>query len=100
FATYLLVLLLVENPLAAFVAGVFYAFVPFPYASPPQVLYAWGGTLPLMLAALVLYLRKPVWSRAALFAGAFLFNGLCNIHWLLFGSIAIAATVIILRPPL
>ena len=98
FATYLLVTLLVESQLAAFMAGVFYAFVPFRFTHLPHVHYAWGGTLPLMLAALVWYKRKPVWSRASLFAAAFLFNGLCNIHWLLFGSIAIAATVIILRP--
>ena len=98
FATYLLVTLLVESQLAAFVAGVFYAFVPFRFTHLPHVHYAWGGTLPLMLAALIWYHRKPVWSRAALFASAFLFNGLCNIHWLLFGSIAIAATVILLRP--
>lgn len=98
FATYLLVILFVEDSLAAFLAGVFYAFVPYRFTHLPQVQYAWGGTLPLMLAALIWYQRKPVWTRAALFAAAFLVNGLCNLHWLVFGSIAIAAAVIILRP--
>ena len=98
FATYLLVSLIVDDWLAAIVAGVFYAFVPFRFTHLSHVQYAWGGTLPLMLAALLWYERKPTWLRAALFAAAFLFNGLCNIHWLLFGSIALAATVIVLRP--
>jgi len=100
FATYLLVTLAVENSLAGIVAGVFYAFVPFRFTHLSHVQYAWGGTLPLMLAALLWYQRKPSWPRAALFAVAFLFNGLCNIHWLLFGSIAIATTVLITRPRL
>src|SRR5207237_6026550 len=40
------------------------------------------------------------WRRAALFGAVFLMNGLTNVHWLLFGSIAIAATVMIVRPRL
>jgi hypothetical protein len=98
FATHLLVTLLIDSPLAGIVAGVFYAFVPFRFTHLSHVQHAWGGTLPLMFAALLWYDRKPTWPRAALFAGAFLFNGLCNIHWMLFGSIAIGLTVLILRP--
>ena len=100
FAMYLLVTVMTDSVWAAFVAGVFYAFVPFRFTHLSHVQYAWGGTLPLMLAALLWYVRKPDWPRAALFAAAFLFNGLCNIHWLLFGSIALALTISMLRPRL
>jgi len=98
FGMYLLALLATENPLASVVAGLFYAFVPFRFTHLSHVQYAWGGTLPLMLAALLWYERKPTWARAGLFAAAFLFNGLCNVHWLLFGSIAVAIAIVIVRP--
>jgi hypothetical protein len=98
FGAYLLVCLVVDDWLAAIVAGVFFEFVPFRFTHLSHVQYAWGGTIPLMLAALLWYERRPTWPRAALFAAAFLFNGLCNIHWLLFGSVAIAATVAVIRP--
>ncbi len=98
FAAYLLGRLVSGSSVAGVTSGVFYAFVPFRFTHLPHVQHVWGGTLPLMLAALLYYWRKPTWPRAALFAVAFLFNGLCNIHHLLFGSLAVAFTIVALRP--
>ncbi|MBV9497275.1 MAG: hypothetical protein JOZ54_23770, partial [Acidobacteria bacterium] len=55
--------------------------------------HTWCGWLPLLIVALLHYARRPTWPRAALFGAVFLMNGLTNIHWLLFGSLAIAATM-------
>ncbi|HYS52238.1 MAG TPA: hypothetical protein VER58_00570 [Thermoanaerobaculia bacterium] len=85
---------------AGIVAGIFYEFVPYRFTHLPHVQHIWAGTLPILLAALLWYAQKPTWQRAALFGAAFLFNGLCNIHWLLFGSVAVAATIVIVRPRL
>jgi hypothetical protein len=98
FGMYVLARLITGSGAAGVVAGIFHAFVPFRFTHLPHVQHVWGGTLPLLLAALWWYARKPTWHRAAWFGAAFLFNGLCNIHWLLFGTVAIAATVAILRP--
>lgn len=98
FAAYLLGHLITRNAMAAFVSGVFYAFVPYRFTHLSHVQHVWGLALPLMLCALLWYEQKPNWNRSALFAAAFLFNGLCNIHSLLFGSIAIAIPWVVVRP--
>ncbi len=98
FATYLLAQFITGSALSGITSGVFYAFVPFRFTHLPHVQHVWGGTLPLLLLALLWYSAKPTWLRAAVFGAAFLFNGLCNIHWLLFGSVAIVVTAVILRP--
>jgi hypothetical protein len=100
FAAYLLGRMLTGNAVAGIAGGAFYAFVPFRFTHLSHLQHVWGGTLPLMLVALLYYARRPTWSRASIFAAAFLFNGLSNIHYLLFGSIAVLATVAIVRPPL
>jgi hypothetical protein len=98
FATYLLARFVTGNALAGITSGVFYAFVPFRFTHLSHVQHVWGGTLPLLLLALLWYSAKPTWSRATVFGAAFLFNGLCNIHWLLFGTVAIIVTAVIVRP--
>ena len=98
YAAYLLGRLITGSSLAGIASGVFYAFVPFRFTQVTHVQHVWGATLPLLLASLLWYARKPTWRRAAFFAATFLFNGLCNIHWLLFGSVAIAMTVVVVRP--
>jgi hypothetical protein len=83
---------------AGLAAGVFYAFVPFRFVHLSHVQHAWGGWLPLMLWALLLYAERPSWKRGALFAALFVMNGLTNIHYLLFGALATAVTAAILIP--
>jgi len=100
YAAWLLGRLITGNGLAGIIAGIFYAFVPFRFTHLPHVQHVQGGTLPLLLAALLSYARSPTWTRAALFGAAFLFNGLANIHYLLFGSIAIGVTILIVGPSL
>lgn len=100
FAAYLLALELTGAVLPAFAAGLFYAFVPYRFTQIGHVQYVWGGTVPLLLYALVRYRRRPTWATAAMLGAAFLWNGLSNIHFLLFGSVALVVAVAVLRPPL
>jgi hypothetical protein len=100
FAAYLLAYEITGSVWGAIAAGIFYAFLPYRFTHAPHVQYVWAGTLPLMLYALLRYARKPDWRHACWFGAAFLWNGLSNIHFLLFGSVAIVMTIAILRPPL
>ncbi|HKS22228.1 MAG TPA: hypothetical protein VJZ76_05490 [Thermoanaerobaculia bacterium] len=83
---------------AGVAAGIFYAFVPFRITHASHVQHVWAGWLPLLIVALLHYAKRPTWIRAALFGAAFLMNGLSNVHWLLFGSVAIFAAFLIVRP--
>lgn len=77
----------------ALLAGIFYAFTSFKLAHIQHVQIVWSGWLPILLAALLAFWRMPSTRRAALLGGAFLMNGLTNIHWLLFGGFALVVTV-------
>ncbi|HWW59809.1 MAG TPA: hypothetical protein VN181_00450, partial [Thermoanaerobaculia bacterium] len=96
FAAYVLGRMLTASWIAGFAAGVFYAFVPFRFTHLPHIQHVWGGWLALLPAALLWYAARPSWKRAAAFGLVFLMNGLTNIHWLLFGSLAIALTIVVL----
>lgn len=98
FGAFLLGRHLTGSTIAGICGGVFFAFVPFRFTHLSHVQHVWSGTLPLMLLALLRYKERPTWKRAAVFGALFLFNGLVNMHWLLFGGVAIAMTLLILRP--
>ena len=98
FAAYLLGRRITGSALAGIAAGIFFAFVPYRFTQLPHIQHIWSGWLPMMVVALLHYDERPTWKRAALFGGAFLMNGLTNIHWLLFGSVAIALAMLIVRP--
>src|SRR5438552_16776143 len=100
FAAYLLGKRITGCWIAGIAAGIFYAYVPWRFTQLPHLQHVFSGWLPMMIVALLHYADCPTWRRAALFAGAFLMNGLTNIHWLLLGSLAIALTVpIAVRKP-
>ena len=91
FAAYLLAERLTGSRQAGFAAGVFYAFVPFRFVHVTHVQHVWGGWIPLLLLALSAYVDRPSKRNAALFGAAFLMNGLTNVHWFFFGTLAIGA---------
>jgi hypothetical protein len=81
------------NGAAALVAGIVFGFASFPISHIQHVQIVWSGWLPLMLAALLVYWRTRRTKHAALLAAAFAMNGLTNVYWLLFGGVALAATI-------
>jgi len=100
FGAYLLAFEITASFWGGIAAGIFYAFLPYRFTQAPHVQYVWAGTLPILLFALIRYARKPDWRHAIGFGAALLWNGLSNVHFFLFGTIAIVMTVAILRPPL
>lgn len=92
FAAYLLGRRLTGSWSGGMAAGVFYAFVPFRFVHLSHVQHVWGGWLPLLLLTLLAYVDRPDRRRAALFAAVFVMNGLTNIHYFFFGSLAVALT--------
>jgi hypothetical protein len=98
FGAYLLGWYVTRGWWAGVAGGIFYAFVPFRIMHASHVQHVWAGWLPILIVALLHYKAHPTWRNAALFGGAFLMNGLSNIHWLLFGSVAIFVSVVIVRP--
>jgi hypothetical protein len=81
---------------AGLVGGLFYAFVPYRFHHLPHVSYVWSGWLPLLLASLLWYARRPSWRRACAFGVVFFLNGITCLHWLAFGSVAIVLTAVLL----
>lgn len=94
YAAFVLAQLVVTRSLpASLVAGIFFAFTSFQLAHIQHIQIVWSGWLPLLLAALLLFWRSPGRKQSLLLGAAFAMNGLTNIHWLLFGGVATAATI-------
>ena len=81
---------------ASVLAGLLYGFVPYRFAQIPHLQVVSGGWLPLILAALLVYRRSPTIRNAALFAAAFVMNGLTNIYFLFFAAAATAITLVLI----
>lgn len=87
---------LTASKAAAWVAGVAFAFVPYRFHNLPHIPYLFAGWIPLLLEALLLYLRTPTRRRAAWLGVAFLMNGLTCIHWFVLTLIPLGLTVLFL----
>jgi hypothetical protein len=66
---------------AGWVAGIGFAFVPYRFHHLTHFVYVFAGWMPLLLEALVLFVRKRSSSRALWLGAAFLMNGLTSVHW-------------------
>lgn len=82
---------------AGIAAGVFFTFVPWRFSHLTHLQHLWTLWLPLMLLALLRLHERPTLARAAVFALAFVMNGLTNLHWLAFGSVAVACVALFLK---
>lgn len=96
YGAFVLARMITRSTAASLVAGIIYAFVPhkFDHLSHLQILFS--GWLPLLLAALLAYWRKPSRRNALLIAAAFAMNGLTNVYYLLFGAAALVLTIAML----
>jgi hypothetical protein len=79
---------------ASLLAGLFSAFLSYKFDHLAHLQIIWSGFLSLLLAALLAYWRWPSWRNAALITIAFVLNGLTNIHYFLFGGLALVATLL------
>ena len=81
---------------AAWVTGIAFAFVPYRFGQMPHLPYVFSGWIPILLEALVLFVRERTPRRAAWLGAAFFLNGLSVIHWLVLTLIPLAATGLVL----
>jgi hypothetical protein len=77
---------------AGWIAGIAFAFVPFRFFHIVHVNILFSGWIPILLEALVLYLRAPSRKRAAWLGAACLMNALTSIHWLILTMLPLALT--------
>ncbi len=93
FAAYLLGRIVTDSLGAGIAGGIFAAFVPWRFGQLPHLQIALAGWLPLMIVALLHFEKQRSWRNTALFGAAFFMNGWTNLHYFVFGSVAIALTV-------
>lgn len=96
YGAFVLARVVTRATLPSIIGGIFFAFVSYKFDQLSHVQVLWSGWLPLLLAAVIAYWRRPSIGRAALVFGAFVINGLTNIHFLLFGGVALLLTIAVL----
>jgi len=96
YGAYVLGRVLTRSVPAGLVAGILYSFVNFRTDHLAHLQFVWGGWMPMMLAALLHYWRRPTTRNAILFGLCVLMNGLTNIHQFLFGTTAIVLSIVLL----
>ena len=82
------------DPLASAAAGVIYAFVPWRMEQIPHLQHQWGAFLCLLLLFLVTYLEEGRRRDLVLYAVAFAWNALANVHYALFSGLLVALTLV------
>jgi hypothetical protein len=95
YGAYVLARLVTASTGAAICSGIYFAFLSFRFTHLTHLQHLWACWLPLMLAALVWFAKHPTRRNAMLFGLAFLMNGLTNLHWFAFGSVAIALSFVV-----
>ena len=99
YGAFRLVRTLTGSAASAWISGIAFAFVPYRFGQMPHLVYLWSGWIPLVLEALVLFVRKPTWKRAIWLGIAFFFNALSAIHWFVMTllPLALSAAVLLTR---
>lgn len=97
YGAYILARLITGSGVAALIGGIIHAFGSFKIGHVEHLQIIWSGWLPLILAAILVYWRRPSRWSATLLAGAFLMNGLSNVYYLLFASVALLCTIAFLQ---
>lgn len=81
---------------AAWVAGIMFAFVPYHFNMLGQLMYLFAVWIPLLLEALILFIRDRSRKHAAWLGVTFFLLGLSTTSWFLLSMIPLALTAAIL----
>jgi hypothetical protein len=81
---------------AAWVAGIVFAFVPYRFNQLSHLPIIFTGWVPLLLEALVLFMRERSWRRAGWLGLAFLMNALTCLTWFVLTAIPLALSALFL----
>ena len=85
-AGYLLGWVVARKYAAALMAGLLYGFVPYQFNHVQHLQVIWAPCVALLLAAILIYRRRPTMGTAALVAAALASNALMNLYYFLFGA--------------
>ena len=96
YAMFLLARFATGSTAGAIVGGLAFAFVGLRFHHLAHLQYVWSAWLPIVLLAAVALVRIPSWQRAAGLAAALVINGLTSLHWMVFGTAAAFATLVLL----
>jgi len=96
YAMFLLARFVTDSTPGAIVAGLAFAFVGLRFHHLPHLQYVWSAWLPILLLATLALVQAPSWARAAALAAAIVVNGLTSLHWLVFGTAAVFATLLLI----
>ena len=80
--------------IAALLAGIVYAYLPWRVAQIAHLHFQWGGFICLLLLFLLRYLQSGARSDAILFGLCWGWNALSNIHYALFSGVLVAVVLI------
>ncbi len=83
---------LTGDAVASLLAGIAYAYVPFRFDQVAHIQMQWGGFLPLFLLFLFRFFESRKTQDLFGFAIFFILNGLANVHFAIFGTIALVLT--------
>lgn len=81
---------------AAWVAGIVFAFIPYRFGQIPHLVYLFSGWIPLLLEALVLFIREPTRKRGTWLGLVFWMNALTSIHWFVLTLIPLGLSAMLL----
>ena len=93
YGAFVLARMITRSTMASLIGGVIFAFVPFKFDHLSHMQLVWSGWIPMLLATVLAYWRAPSRTTAALVAGAFVMNGITNVHYFLFGSLTALLTI-------
>ena len=81
------------------IAGIYFAFMPYRFNMLGQLMYLFSVWVPLLFEALVLFVQERSRKRAAWLGFAFFMTGLTTITWFLLSTVplAIAAAILLTR---
>lgn len=80
----------------AWITGIAYAFVPYRFGQLPHLNYVFAGWIPILLEALILFVRQHTRRRAVWLGFVFFMNGLTCIHWFVLTLIPLGLSGIML----
>ncbi len=81
---------------AAWATGIAFAFSPYRFHNLTHLAYLSAGWIPLLLEALVLFIRERSWRRASWLGTTFVMNGLVCIHWFVLSLLPFLGSAILL----
>ena len=80
----------------AWVTGIVFAFIPYRFGQIPHLVYLFSGWIPLLLEAVILFIREPTRKRATWLGVAFFMNALTSIHWFVLTLIPLGFSALLL----